>query len=108
MFSYIPLFLPPFFPLHRDTNRRGPGAEEVSISSALSGGVAKLVLGGRECGVGGGGDVRGEEDRARRTERLCTQSKAIRSKVERGPIRQEWRVLFVSLMPDFTCAAARR
>ena len=65
--------LPP--PLHFP--RRGSGAEEVSVFGAVSRGVAKPVLGGRERGVGGGGDVRGEEDDcARRTERLWKQRKA--------------------------------
>jgi len=53
-------FLPSSF--YRRTNRRGSGAEEVSVFGAVSGGVAMPILGGRECGVGGGGNVRGEED----------------------------------------------
>jgi hypothetical protein len=44
----------------------------------VSGGVAKPVLGGRECGVGGGRDLRWEkekEDRERRMERQVLKAK---------------------------------
>lgn len=77
------------------THRRRCRAEKNAISGAVSGGVAKPVLGGGECGMGGRGDLGegGVEQGRQRDFCEAKQNKLFQRK--RRPMRREYGVLWV-------------